>query len=293
MPARPLSSGRTSSSAPAARGFGLRVVLVLGVLLFTAGTLRAEGLGALAARVKRSVVHLELRNTAGEVFGVGSGFLVSREGAVITNHHVIEEVAAVTAVLADGRRVAASGVLALDEAHDLALLSLPGTGYEPLAIGSAKGLAVGDEVVVIGSPAGLAGSLSVGIVSALRGEAAPEQAPSQDHPRAWAIQITAAISPGSSGSPVLAPSSGRVVGVAVGQRADGESLNFAVPADHVRVLIGQAREEPLPLPGDIGGSSRLVNLLWSGLFFASIAAAFALGPRLRRGVRRSIPRRLN
>jgi len=244
---------------------------------------RAEDLGAIAARVKRSVVHLELADAAGEALGNGSGFFVSANGRVVTNHHVIAKVAAVTAVLGDGRRVPVRGVVALDREHDLALLALEGGAYEPLPLGTASGLAVGDEVVVVGSPAGLAGSLSVGVVSALRGEAAPlAAAPGADHPRAWALQITAAISPGSSGSPVVAVRSGAVVGIAVGQRTDGQALNFAVPADHARALLAAAVTEPAAFPGAATPGGLLKNLGLSLAFFGAIALAAWLVPRLRR-----------
>lgn len=262
-----------------ARGGAAAAVLVLGLATLPA---RAEDLGAIAARVKRSVVHLELVDAAGEPLGNGTGFFVSAEGRVVTNHHVIAKVAAVTAVLGDGRRVPVRGLLALDREHDLALLELEGGGYEPLPLGTASGLAVGDEVVVIGSPAGLAGSLSVGVVSALRGEAAPLSASGADHPRAWALQITAAISPGSSGSPVVAVRSGAVVGIAVGQRTDGQALNFAVPADHARALVAAAAAEPSAFPGVATPGGLLKNLGFSLAFFGAIALAAWLLPRLRR-----------
>ncbi|HOU89390.1 MAG TPA: S1C family serine protease [Polyangiaceae bacterium] len=261
------------------RGGAAAALLALGLAALPA---RAEELGAIAARVKRSVVHLELADAAGEPLGNGTGFLVSADGQVVTNHHVIAKVAAVTARLGDGRRVPARGVVALDAEHDLALLALEGGGYEPLPLGTASGLAVGDEVVVIGSPAGLAGSLSVGVVSALRGEAARAAAPDADHPRAWALQITAAISPGSSGSPVVAVRSGAVVGVAVGQRTDGQALNFAVPVDHARALLAAAVAEPVAFPGAATRGGRLRNLALSLAFFGAIALAAWLAPRLRR-----------
>ncbi|MBN2196633.1 MAG: trypsin-like peptidase domain-containing protein [Polyangiaceae bacterium] len=252
-------------------------------LLVVAAPARAEDLGALAARIKRSVVLLELADGAGERIGIGTGFVVSADGKVVTNHHVIAEAAEVTAVLGDGRRVVVRGVLAMDEEHDLALLALEGTGYQPLVLDSARGLAVGDEVVVIGSPAGLAGSLSTGVVSALRGEAAPNgPGAAADHPRAWALQITAAISPGSSGSPVVTVRGGSVVGIAVGQRTDGEGLNFAVPADHARALVVAAAVEPEALPGAATRGSVLLNLLISAVFFAMIGLAAWLVPRYRR-----------
>gem|GEM_PF-1039640 len=277
-------NGATSTVSRRRRLGGAAAAAFIGLGLGLAALpARAEDLGAIAARVKRSVVHLELADAAGESLGNGTGFLVSADGRVVTNHHVIAKVAAVTARLGDGRRVPARGVVALDAEHDLALLALEGGGYEPLPLGTVRDLAVGDEVVVIGSPAGLAGSLSVGVVSALRGEAAARAAaPDADHPRAWALQSTAAISPGSSGSPVVAVRSGAVVGVALGQRTDGQALNFAVPVDHVRVLLAAAVTEPVAFPGAAAGGARLRNLLLSVAFFGAIALAFWLVPRLRR-----------
>src|SRR5262249_28211760 len=115
---------------------------------------------------------------------------------------------------------------------------------------------VGEEVVVIGSPLGLSGTVSAGIVSAIREEGVSDVAQkdvfrgdSNYDARSWGIQITAAISPGSSGSPILTKG-GDVIGVAVGTRLDGQNVNFGVPIEVAKTLIASvgANATPKPFP---------------------------------------------
>ncbi len=179
----------------------------------------------LVKRVKPSSVSIETFNARGETVSRGSGFFIAAD-RIITNRHVIERSNRVVITLVDGKKFVAKGVLAVDGEGDLALLQVdvPASLARPLPI-VARVPQEGESIVVIGNPFGLEGSVSDGIVSAVRVISGYGKI----------IQITAPISPGSSGSPVV-NMYGQVVGVATLQAAEGQSLNFAVPAERISQL---------------------------------------------------------
>ncbi len=221
------------------------------------------------------MVQLSVRDVSGVERGTGSGFFVSPDGVIVTNHHVIDGARELRARLTDGRELEIVGVIGTDAEHDLALVKVDGEALPALELGSAAGLREGDRVAVIGSPLGLAGSISEGIFSASRdvmmGRAGP-----------W-LQITAAISPGSSGSPVL-DAEGRVVGVAVATMLGGQSVNVAAPARFVAELLAGGGDAQAPEPLGSEGLPGL-NLLLSLAFFAAIWAGAWWTRRRRRGRR--------
>ncbi len=185
----------------------------------------------LVKRIKPSAVAIETFDAKENTLARGSGFFVAVD-RVITNRHVIERSSRVEIHLLDGRKFTVRGVLAVDGEGDLALLQVevPRGAAVPLQIGRAVPQE-GESVVVIGNPYGLEGSVSNGIVSAIRVIAGYGKI----------IQITAPISPGSSGSPVV-NMAGQVIGVATLQGAEGQSLNFAVPSDRITQLkIGEVQ----------------------------------------------------
>ncbi len=179
----------------------------------------------LVKRIKPSAVAIETFDARGATLARGSGFFIAAD-RVITNRHVIERAARVEILLMDGKKFPVRGVLAIDGEADLALLQVevPRGLAVPLRIVRAVPQE-GESVVVIGNPYGLEGSVSNGIVSAVREIAGYGRI----------IQITAPISPGSSGSPVV-NMGGQVIGVATLQAAEGQSLNFAVPAERILQL---------------------------------------------------------
>lgn len=179
----------------------------------------------LVRRIKPSAVAIEAFDAKGTMISRGSGFFIGNE-RVITNRHVIENASRVELQLQDGRKFLIRGVLAIDGEGDIALLQVevPRGMAVPLPIGRAVPQE-GESIVVVGNPFGLEGSVSNGIVSAVR------EIPGYGK----IIQITAPISPGSSGSPVV-NMYGQVVGVATLQASEGQSLNFAVPAERISQL---------------------------------------------------------
>lgn len=259
--------------------FWLFLSCVVGCLVWapraTAGTLQE-----LAAKTNPSVVLLTVSDAAGRTLGKGTGFFVSPDGRIVTNHHVIEGGVKVTATLKDGRKLEAEGLVADDEDHDLAIIKVPGDAHPALPLGQSRTLRQGDEIVVIGSPLGLSGTLSTGIVSAIRDERSLEaealegNEPAGKHDRlfkGWGIQVTAAISPGSSGSPIMSLS-GEVVAVAVGRFTGGESVNFGIPVEEAKALLDRAGAgAKVKAFATTANSGVRTNLMISAGFFGAIA----------------------
>lgn len=265
----------------------MAMTVLLAVVLF-APAARAETLQELAAKATPSVVLLTAFDAGGRKLGTGTGFFVSPDGTVATNHHVIAKASKVTASLSDGRKLDATGILADDEDKDLALIKVPGAGFPALLLGESSTLRAGDDVVVIGSPMGLSGTLSAGIISAIRKERLPldddddhsrKRGPAdqaeKNHFESWGIQVSAAISPGSSGSPIMRPN-GEVVAVAVGRLVGGESLNFGIPIADLKTLIGRAGPDKKPEPFAPAAATGDVrrNLAISAGFFAVLALLY-------------------
>lgn len=179
------------------------------------------------------MVVLVTEDSSGKAVSLGSGFFV-RPDVVATNNHVVKHASRLYSKIVGQRTVYdVAGLVGASEKDDLALIKLKGAAAPSLPLADGSRVAVGDPVYVVGNPEGLEGTFSQGVVSALRGEAY--------------IQITAPISAGSSGGPVL-NNRGEVIGVAVGAITEGQNLNFAIPVANVLNLLGQMSTAVLPLP---------------------------------------------
>ena len=188
-------------------------------------TLSQDQLPDLVRRIKPSAVAVETFDARGEKLSRGSGFFVDLD-RVVTNRHVIEGAYRAEVHLNSGNVYQVKNVLAVDAEGDLALLKVeaPPNLVRPLSLDRTSPQE-GESVVVIGNPFGLEGSVTNGIVSAVR-----------DIPGfGRIIQITAPISPGSSGSPVV-NMQGQVIGVATLQITGGQSVNFAIPSERIAQL---------------------------------------------------------
>jgi S1-C subfamily serine protease len=173
-------------------------------------------LPALAQKARGAVALIVGYDAAGKMI-TGSGFFVSADGRLVTNYHVIEGIVNAQAKLEGGAIYNIDGLLASSSALDLALLKAGARDMQFLLVDDASNPPQpGTRVAVIGSPLALEGSLSEGIVSAIRSRL----------DGSWLLQMSAPISPGSSGSPVL-DRHGRVVGVATLTAEQGQNLNFA------------------------------------------------------------------
>jgi S1-C subfamily serine protease len=196
-------------------------------------------LAPLYAEVKDSVVVIRGITVQYDIFNrayysqvQGSGFVYNFTGqmVVITNYHVVQDVINITVTFINGDSYEAT-VLGSDPYADLAVLSTnaPQSEYKPLEIVSSSNLEVGDPVVAVGGPYGLAGSMTTGVVSAL-GRTITDDTSS--YPIANVIQTSAPINPGSSGGPLL-NYEGQVVGVTTAIVSDSQGLGFAIPSSAI------------------------------------------------------------
>jgi len=163
-------------------------------------------------------------------YAQGSGFLIDSGGTAVSNVHVIGSGDRAEVELEDGRKFPVTGVRAYDMSQDVAIFKIGNATaggavtFPMVLLGNSDGLQILDKVVVISSPEGLSNTVTEGVLSAKRGGDQP------------ALQVSAAISPGSSGGPVF-DEAGRVVGVAQSQWDEGENLNFAIPVEVVSMLL--------------------------------------------------------
>jgi len=194
-------------------------------LVAQAGESNPKSLPELAKKVRPSVYMITEYDSSGRELSAGTGFMVNAEGKMITNKHVIEKGATFKVKSSTGGTFNVLRVVATDTKNDLAILKVECQGVEFLQLGESENIEAGVRLAVVGSPLGLAGSLSEGIVSAIR----------MENQQRW-IQMTAAISPGSSGSPVL-NEAGEVIGVATATMVHGQALNMAVPVEAVKKLM--------------------------------------------------------
>ena len=167
--------------------------------------------------------------------GQGSGFILDKEGHILTNNHVIDNAQRVEVTLADKHRYKAT-VVGVDKHHDLALLSINAPNLVPATLAESNGLVVGQRVYAIGNPFGLSGTMTRGIISAIRSIGVQGGAPIED-----AIQTDAAVNPGNSGGPLL-NSRGEVIGVttliASSPGADQSAgIGFAIPINTAKAVI--------------------------------------------------------
>ncbi|MGH3716555.1 MAG: S1C family serine protease [Micromonosporaceae bacterium] len=200
-------------------------------------------LADMAAKLQPSVVSIEV--VAGDAQGTGSGVVVSADGLVLTNNHVVGDADEIEVRFHDGERESAELVEA-DPELDLAVVRIKGAKDLPTArIGQSRRLRVGDTVVAIGSPLGLEGSVTAGIVSGLN-RTIPARDSADGGSIRGVIQTDAAINPGNSGGPLL-NSKGDVVGINTAiatTSAEGGNigLGFAVPIDSAKELLEKARK---------------------------------------------------
>lgn len=182
----------------------------------------------IAQRTGPSVVLLLTADEGGDPIALGSGFFVSSD-RIATNYHVIKDASQIFVKFAGRKGLYKISFPGLPDKHsDLAILRIDGVKGQPLKLGNLSRLRVGDEIYVMGNSEGLEGTFSRGNVSAIRSGKG-------------LIQITAPISHGSSGGPVL-DERGEVIGVAVGMFSEGQNLNFAIPVSKLAPLLKPERD---------------------------------------------------
>jgi serine protease Do len=172
--------------------------------------------------------------------GVGSGVILTGDGYILTNRHVIEDSQSLTVAFSDGRELPAR-IVRISETTDLALIKVDATGLPAASIGDSSTLSVGQTAIAIGSPLGTyTETVTRGIVSGLDREiTVTDQATRAETTLRDLIQTDAAINPGNSGGPLL-DGAGNVIGINTAVATSAEGLGFAIPIGAAADLIGLA-----------------------------------------------------
>jgi putative serine protease PepD len=191
---------------------------------------------------KNAVTYIVADTPGGQA--TGSGFVVSKDGLIVTNDHVVDGASQVQVKIGTSDKAQDATVVGADPSRDLALLKVDASNLPSLSLGDSSSVGVGDPTYAIGNPFGLDHTLTTGIVSALqRSLQAPDGATISG-----AIQTDAALNPGNSGGPLL-DSSGQVIGVnsqiqtgsSSGAEAGNVGIGFAIPASTVKSFIAEAK----------------------------------------------------
>jgi S1-C subfamily serine protease len=230
----------------------------------------SESLAKLYRNVSDGVAYVQARTAQG--VASGSGFLLDADGHIVTNEHVVEGADAVRVRLGENGSPVDAQIVGADPNSDVAVLKIDAGSVgnaKPLALGSSNDLQIGQSAIAIGSPFGLQGTLTTGIVSALHRQIQSPSGAVID----GAIQTDAAINPGNSGGPLL-DSHGRVIGInaqIATESGTNSGVGFAIPIDAVKKVVAQiesgaigrrqAQAQPQPVvpgPGGDGGPQILV-----------------------------------
>jgi len=211
---------------PARRSLGI----LAGMLVIASPALAQTPLTprAIASSAEAAVVRVQ-GLVGGQVNSSGSGFFIRADGVLVTNLHVVEGAETLQVEVPGGEIFDNVFFVAVDERRDLVILRIPTSGVSWLPVASEASVEVGDPIYVMGHPRGFSNTFSDGIVSAKRTMEGVSY-----------VQITAPISPGSSGGPVL-DQRGRAIGVATLSHTQAQNLNLAVPARHASDLLSLAQ----------------------------------------------------
>ncbi len=214
---------------------------IFALVLLSNLRLQAYSIPEIVAKAKPAIVEIVAMDEKGQPKTLGTGFFVSSDGLVVTNFHVVQGASSIAAIYNNGAVFLFQKIVAQPPGVDLAILQFRATDVPFLKLGKSTTAVEGQKVVVIGNPTGLMGTVADGIISAFRENRS-------------LIQITAPISPGSSGSPVL-DDDRQVIGVATPVSAEGQNLNFAIPVEKVSAALMQSPSEqvagsalPTPTP---------------------------------------------
>ena len=192
----------------------------------------AKTVEQLAADARMSVVVVSYKDRDGRQAGVGSGFVISADGLIATNLHVIGDARPISVQTADGKSFDVVSVHATDRVADLAILRIDNKSLPPLALGDSGAIKQGEPIVALGNPRGLKHSVVAGVLSG-----------TQEIDEKTMLQLAIPIEPGNSGGPVL-DAQGRVVGIVTLKSLVTDNLGFAVPINALKPLI----EKPNPVP---------------------------------------------
>jgi len=248
-----------------------------------------DSVAGIAARVLPSVVSIETKSSDGG--GSGSGFVIGPNGYLLTNNHVVADALSIKVILNNGLEYVAK-ILGRDESYDLAVLKIQATGLRALQFGDSDKVQVGDSVIAFGSPLGLSGTVTQGIISAKN---RPVTAGDRSSSTSFisALQTDAAINPGNSGGP-LVDATGAVIGVnsaiaSLGSRLGSQSgsigLGFAIPINQARKTADQLIKDGKATYPVIGVAVDMSYTSGGALIAKSATAIMAGGPAAKAGLR--------
>jgi len=244
------------------------IMILISLLLVFAGLAYAQlTTSQIVRKYSSSVVTIVALDQNDQPLSLGSGFFINAEGDIASNHHILEGSSKAIIKTMDGRKGEVLEVINDDPELDLLIAKTSLKTTNPLPLGDSDTITVGEEVIAIGNPAGLEGTVSNGIVSGVRKVEGFKF-----------IQITAPISPGSSGGPVF-NSTGNVIGIATAYLDIGQNLNFAMPINYLKSLKPfriklTSLPKITPRTGTIEKDSSLVKvfdtryLYWSNLSYS-------------------------
>jgi putative serine protease PepD len=205
-----------------------------------------NSVAGVAARVLPSVVQIKVETSQGEA--TGSGFVIDENGLIVTNNHVVADARGTAQVLFGGGKTFAAQVVGTSPAYDLAVLRVSAKNLVALPLGNSDSVVVGDPVIAIGSPLGLSGTVTSGIISAKNRPVTAGERGSGDSAYINALQTDAAINPGNSGGP-LVDLDGEVIGVnsaiatvgsgGLGGESGNIGVGFAIPINQARRTVEQ------------------------------------------------------
>lgn len=204
----------------------IAAVCLVSFLTWIAGVFPQEELpiSSLFTQQADSIVLVGTKGKKGGKFG--SGFIISSDGLIVTNHHLIKNAKKIYVKLRNDTGYRSVRLIHVDAAKDIALIKVNGRGLKPVKLGNSSHVQIGQRVVAIGSPMGLESTVADGLISALR-----------DTNQGFKLfQISVPLSNGSSGGPLF-NLKGEVVGITTASYLKGQNLNFAVPINYLKPLM--------------------------------------------------------
>jgi hypothetical protein len=218
-----------------ANGFTRKLLFLIFVVVGVAAAQSApprKDIPTIAKAANGAIVSIVMSDKDGKALAQGTGFLISKDGRIVTNYHVIAEGNSAVVKLPNGAFYVVDGVLAFDKTRDVAVIKAHGEDFRTLTLGNSDRIRIGEEVVAIGNPLSLESTVSNGIISGIR---------TVEKRGGKFLQTTAPISPGSSGGPLF-NMAGEVIGINTLYLEGGENLNFAIPANDARSLLLKSSE---------------------------------------------------
>jgi S1-C subfamily serine protease len=213
------------------------------------------------SRISPAVVHIKVKKKASrpgssrpDVEGSGSGFIITPDGYIVTNCHVVEDIDTVEVSLADGATCKAQ-VIGQDPASDIALLRVAGSRLPMVSLGDSDKIKVGQVAIAVGNPLGFQSTVTAGVISALGRSLRSRSGRLIEN----VIQTDAALNPGNSGGPLL-DSRGDVIGINTAIIQNAQGICFAIPVNTMRWVVTSLIREGKVTRGFLGISGQTVPL---------------------------------